>query len=124
MLLPPNTMVTMTVTDCMSTCEMIFHMYIFDLPWLIIRLENNALSGTNAPPIHSICISGILSIHLAPTVVSINSRVTMDKPNIHGNAMKAVKRSILRKMRDCRSTSSRTLASMGWVTPFSIPVIN
>lgn len=47
-----------------------------------------------APPMHNSCIREILPVHFSPTVIRISSRVTVDKPNMAGKAMKATNRSI------------------------------
>ena len=63
----------------------------------------------------------ILECHLSVMAIVISSCDIMDNPNMAGNETKAVKRSILRNTRFCRSRSSDTLVSTGCATPFIMP---
>ena len=77
--------------------------------------------GAKAPLIHSICMINMLEYHLSVMVMIISSSDTIPNPNMAGNETKAVKRSILRNTRFCRSRSSDTLVSTGCATPFIMP---
>ena len=73
---------------------------------------------------HRICMMDTLEYHLSVMVMVISSSDMIPSPNMAGNEIKAVKRSILRNTRLCRSRSSETLVSTGCATPFIMPDIN
>ena len=79
--------------------------------------------GVKAPLIHRICMMDMLEYHLSVMVMVISSSDTIPSPSMAGNETKAVKRSILRNTRFCRSRSSDTLVSTGCATPFIMPDI-
>ncbi len=100
---------------------MVFHIYILDLPLLITRLEYRLVIGMNAPPTQSNCRMEALDAHLSVILIVISSGAMSDSPNMAGKETNAVKRSILRNTRCCRSLSSDKLERTGCATLFTMP---